>query len=147
MFPSPADGIRLVKRVIGLPGDVISMQNNQLSVNGLPVKYEPLNSNIIDQFPIEQKNRFQFLKEELPAKNHTLMLIPSKPAMRSFPSTKVPAGQYFMMGDNRDDSGDSRYFGFVDRDKIAGKATAVALSLDREHHFLPRWSRFLNSLN
>jgi signal peptidase I len=147
VFPSPADGIRLVKRVIGLPGDVISMQNNQLSVNGSPVKYESLQSDIVRKFPIDQKDRFQFLKEELPTKNHSLMLIPSRPAMRSFPPIKVPAGQYFMMGDNRDDSGDSRYFGFVDREKIAGKATAVALSLDRDHYFLPRWSRFLNSLN
>ena len=51
-----------------------------------------------------------------------------------------------MMGDNRDDSFDSRYWGPVDRKRIVGRATAVVMSLDRNNHWLPRWGRFFTSL-
>jgi len=55
-------------------------------------------------------------------------------------------GRYFMMGDNRDNSFDSRYFGTVARDQIVGRATSVVLSLNKENHWLPRWSRTFSSL-
>jgi signal peptidase I len=58
----------------------------------------------------------------------------------------VPEGQYFMMGDNRDDSFDSRYWGTVERKRIVGRATSVVISLDRNNHWLPRWQRFFTSL-
>ena len=59
----------------------------------------------------------------------------------------VPPGKYFMMGDNRDNSYDSRWFGFVDREAIVGRATAVALSVDLKHHWIPRWKRFFSKLS
>jgi signal peptidase I len=58
----------------------------------------------------------------------------------------VPTGQYFVMGDNRDNSLDSRWFGFVDRVRILGRATAVAISVDPENYYMPRWHRFFRSL-
>ena len=51
---------------------------------------------------------------------------------------QVPAGSYFMMGDNRDNSFDSRYFGVVERNRILGQATTVVLSLNRDNYWLPR---------
>ncbi len=66
--------------------------------------------------------------------------------MRFFGPVKVPDGDYFLMGDNRDESGDSRVFGFVPRDSIVGRATAVAASLNPSDHYLPRWHRFLRAL-
>ena len=66
--------------------------------------------------------------------------------MRFFGPIQVPAGQYFVMGDNRDESGDSRVFGFVPEDSIAGRVTAVAASVDPSNHYLPRWRRFLRTL-
>jgi len=58
----------------------------------------------------------------------------------------VPEGQYFMMGDNRDDSYDSRYWGTVERKRIVGRATAVVMSLDKSNYWLPRSHRFFTSL-
>jgi signal peptidase I len=59
----------------------------------------------------------------------------------------VAEGKYFMMGDNRDDSFDSRFWGAVERKRIVGRATAVVLSVDMKNHWQPRWHRFLSSLD
>ena len=66
--------------------------------------------------------------------------------MRSFGPVQIPEGRYFMMGDNRDDSFDSRYFGTVARGQIVGRATSVVLSLNKENYWLPRWNRSFSSL-
>jgi signal peptidase I len=69
------------------------------------------------------------------------------PAMRSFGPVHVPEDQYFMMGDNRDNSFDSRYFGTVDRSQIVGRTSTVVLSLDKSKYWLPRWDRTCASLD
>lgn len=144
---SPHDGTRLVKRTVGLPGDVVEMQNEQLIINGKPVEYTPLSTVISDQLPEAEGEHSQFATEQLPAHPHAVMATPNIPAKRSFGPVHVPAGHYFVMGDNRDNSFDSRYFGAVERSQIVGKATAVVLSLDRENYWLPRWHRFFRSLD
>lgn len=138
VFRSPADGKRLVKRVAAVPGDVIEMRNDRLFLNGQPASYEASDA-------VTGKSALVF-DETVAGRTHPVMICPSKPALRSFGPVRVPAGRYFVMGDNRDESFDSRYFGFVARDVIVGRATTVALSFDREHYWRPRLNRFLQNL-
>lgn len=146
VFFSPADGRRLVKRVIGLPGDVIAMRNNQLFINGKALRYETLDQKIIDQIAPEYQSNHVFLSENLSGTRHPVMFTPMHPFLHSFAPITVPQGRYFAMGDNRDNSADSRFFGFVERKQIIGRAVAVVIS--RNISFLhPRWSRFFHKLS
>lgn len=146
VFYSPYDGKRLVKRVVGLPGDMIELRNNVLVINGRPVEYRPVADEMLRQMPTAARAERVFATEKLPSRPHLVAGNPAAPAMRSFPAQRVPEGKYFMMGDNRDDSFDSRYWGTVARKQIVGRATTVVVSLDHEHHGLPRWGRTLTSL-
>jgi signal peptidase I len=147
VFFSPKDGTRLVKRVIGLPGDLIEMQDERLSINGQPVSYTPLGAAVSGQLSEADQQRSVFATEQLPACPHAVMAIVGVPAKRTFGPLRVADGHYFMMGDNRDDSFDSRYFGTVERNRIVGRAAAVALSFDRAHYWQPRWGRFFSRLD
>ena len=143
VFFSPADGIRLVKRVIGLPGDVIELRQEQLRINGQPVGYAPWTGSTLTTDE-RGYGRAVFAEEHLLGQTHPVMILPARlGAMRDFGPVQVPAGKYFMMGDNRDDSSDSRYFGFVPRDQIVGRATRIVASFDWQHFACPRPSRFL----
>jgi signal peptidase I len=145
VFYSPKDGMRLIKRVVGLPGDRLAMRKNQLFINGKTAEYDPLPQETIQQFESDQKKGHVFLNEIIKGKKHAVKLTPSRPSLNTFASVIVPEGEYFMMGDNRDNSADSRYFGFVDRNRILGRATMVAISRD-ESFLHPRWSRFFKKL-
>jgi signal peptidase I len=146
VFYSPEDGIRLVKRVIGLPGDRIALHGNQLTINGQPVVWSAANEAWRGYAtPHEQKEAI-VLTETLGTVSHPIITLPHQYALRDFGEITVPAGQYFMMGDNRDRSHDSRYFGFVPRDRFLGQANAVVLSFDPDHYLLPRLSRCLTGL-
>lgn len=146
VFFSPQDGKRLIKRVVGLPGDTIAMHQNQLFINGQFVKYEPLDKEIIDHIELDQQSHHLFFKESLATKKHPVMFTPSSPSLHSFTPINIPEGKYFVLGDNRDNSGDSRFFGFVDRNLIVGRAIKVLIS--RKGSFLhPRWDRFFIDLS
>jgi signal peptidase I len=147
VFFSPRDGMRLVKRVVGVPGDTVELRNNVLVLNGKPVEYQPFANEALRDLAAPDRASSLFAVEQLPGHRHAVAAIPSAPALRSFGSRVVAEGHYFMMGDNRDNSLDSRYFGPVDRKRIVGQATAVAISFDRAHYWLPRWQRFLTSLD
>ena len=146
VFYSPYDGKRLVKRVVGLPGDTIELRNNVLVINGQPVEYQPIAEEIVQSLsPADRAGRV-FAMEQLPGQSHAVAGYPAATATRSFPPQSVPEGRYFMMGDNRDDSFDSRYWGTVERKQIVGRATAVVISLDRQKYRRPRWERSFTSL-
>ncbi len=146
VFFSPHDGKRLVKRVVGLPGDTIELRNDSLVLNGQPVSYQPIAEELLRDVAAMDRSRQIYAQEQLPGQRHLVAAIPSVRAMRDFGPYRVPEGSYFMMGDNRDDSFDSRYYGPVERRRIVGQATAVVLSFDRARYWLPRWQRFFTSL-
>jgi signal peptidase I len=127
-----------IKRVVGLPGDEISYANQRLSINGQPVPTKALG-----EFYDEDSLRYSPLfSEKLGEVEHRILVDPQRqayygPEPKTFPmaqncrytaegvSCKVPAGHYFMMGDNRDNSQDSRYWGFVPDENIVGRAFFV----------------------
>lgn len=147
VFFSPHDGQRLVKRVIGLPGDTLELRNNALVINGQPATYQPIAEELLRDIPTTARAGRVFASEQLPGQTHAVTGNPSAPAPRTFGPFHVPEGQFFMMGDNRDDSFDSRFWGTVKRQQIIGRATAVVMSLDKQNYWLPRWDRFFSSLN
>jgi signal peptidase I len=147
VFYSPKDGTRLIKRVVGLPGDTLELRNNDLVINGQPVAYKPIAEELLRDVAFADRTDHIFAAEQLPGQTHAVAGYPAVPAMRSFGPYLVLKNHYFMMGDNRDDSFDSRYFGPVERKRIVGHATAITLSFDRKHHWEPRWDRFFSALD
>ncbi|MEM9594500.1 MAG: signal peptidase I [Acidobacteriota bacterium] len=143
---SPEDGKRLVKRVVGLPGDIIEVRDLFLYRNGQRAAYSQLDPSIVNSIEPEI-GRDILLAEEIDGREHPIMTKPT-PYRAEAPEGpfEVPPGHFFMMGDNRGNSRDSRFFGTVHRDMILGQATAVALSFDPEAYFWPRWERFFSRL-
>jgi len=147
IFPSPEDGITLVKRVVGLPGDTIELRNEQLLVNGVATQYASATIDADGQLPAATRSQERhYFTERLGERQHAIMLMPSRSTLRSFGPVAVPDGQYLMLGDSRDNSKDSRFFGFVPRDSIVGRAHRVLYSLDAEHWYKPRGDRLLTAL-
>jgi signal peptidase I len=170
---SPEDGKRLVKRVVGLPGDVIEFHNDMyLWRNGEPVKLSEPDWPIPDGSLDQEYPSARVLNEHAEGRDHPVML---HIGGRLRPGELPPPGcrgddevdqqtarrqrwrrntwvcrlgdnEFFVMGDNRNNSRDSRYFGPVDRSLILGQATAVALSFDRNNYFKPRLERFFSDL-
>jgi signal peptidase I len=143
---SPDDGTRLVKRVIALPGDTVQMRNGLLLLNGLPLTYSQADSGYAADLPHNLAARCFCTMEHLDSKTHAVLSIPTIQAMRSFGPVTVPEGYYFVLGDNRDVSRDSRYFGFVPRQSVLGKARAVIISFNILDIYQPRLDRFFTSL-
>jgi signal peptidase I len=146
---APDDGQRLVKRVIGLPGDTIELRNEILYVNGTRQNYSSLAATAFGVRDMEPTERAQaiFAREQLGRHSHGVMALPAYPAPRNYGPITVPAASYLMMGDNRDNSRDSRYFGFMPRREIIGELTGVFASADPAHWLRPRFNRFFSKLD
>ncbi len=143
---SPEDGARLVKRVVGKPGDTLQMIRNVLYLNGRPLSYSETGQDC----PVHVRGgpalRGVLALEDLDRTVHPVVSIPGLSARRSFGPVVVPAGHYFVLGDNRDVSRDSRYFGLVPRASILGRARAVVVSFNLTDKCQPRMGRFLTRL-
>ena len=139
-FP-PNPKVNYIKRVIGLAGDTVEYRNKRLTVNGQAVKDLPDGSYDYLEQGLAMIHNDQF-KETLAGKSFKVLNIPEAPVLApsqvmDFPyrdqcqyddngfKCRVPAGHYFMMGDNRDNSLDGRYWGFVDDKLMVGKAFMV----------------------
>ena len=143
---SPDDGTRLVKRLIAAPGDTVELRNNALLLNGRPLAYGKAADDYAGKLPHDLAGDCIVAMEALGRTVHPVIGIPGIRAMRNFGPVTVPDGCYFVMGDNRDISRDSRFFGFVHRQAILGRARAVILSFDITDKYQPRIGRFLSRL-
>ena len=140
-FTSPADGARLIKRLVGLPGDVIELRDEVLLVNGSPAQYESPRE-VVE--PVGSGGRTVGgvrLTERVAGSERTVQFLAGVPAMRSFGPIVVPEDSYFFMGDNRDNSTDSRYIGAVPRRLLIGRAHRILVSADIKGDWLPRFER------
>jgi len=143
---SPEDDTRLVKRIVGTPGDMVQMKGNELLLNGQPLAYSEMGRDCLVHLSGTQTATGILTMEHLGQSVHPVVRIPGLHALRSFEPVVVPDGYYFVMGDNRDVSRDSRYFGLVPRSSVLGRARAVVVSFDITDKCQPRLGRFLTRL-
>ncbi len=129
---SHAADTRLIKRVVAVEGDTVRLEENRLSING-------------EKASVEAKGSSLFL-ENILGHTRTIALNPLPSPAKSFNSVTVPKGHVLALGDNRNNSVDSRYYGFIPVEEIQGKANFVAFSLDTEDMYLPRKERFFTAL-
>jgi signal peptidase I len=141
IFSSPKDGTTLVKRVVGLPGETVEMRNEKLFIDGKAVNYESASVDEDQLTNATRAPRHEFFAEELAGRTHPIMVLPERRAARTFGPIVVPDNRYLVLGDNRDNSEDSRYIGSIPRDSIVGRAFGVAYSLDADRWYRPRGKR------
>jgi signal peptidase I len=140
VFSSPVDGTRLIKRLVAVPGDVVAMHNKKLVINGEPARYalshkQELARHTGPADPME-------LIEHVAGASRTIRWYPVVLGSDSFQAIVVPAGHYLMLGDNRDNSKDSRYIGTVPRELLIGRAERIVVSVNILDRWMPRWERF-----
>ncbi len=145
VLDSPHDGTRLVKRVIGEAGDTIAMRGGVLLINGESATYEH-GPEPGWSLPPDDVSPHVYLDETVEGFTHAVMLSPGNPVARDFGPVTVPPGHVFVSGDNRDNSFDSRFFGFVPVSAVTGQAVMTLASVDRDRHWQPRWGRFMRAL-
>jgi signal peptidase I len=140
-FSSPANGVRLIKRLVGVPGDVVELRDDRLFINGVAAKYAAPQSY---REPNNYAGSTLAVKsaESIDGSRREIQFLPEVQAWRNFGPVTVPADSYFFLGDNRDDSGDSRYIGFVPRRLLIGRAHHVLVSADFKGNWMPRFNRF-----
>lgn len=129
--------IPFVKRLIGLPGDVVELKNEVLTINGevMPIKLLP-------PLAADDGETVLFGTEELTGRSHPVRILPDRPAFRNFGPITVPDGEVFVMGDNRDESRDARFFGTRPASDLLGRAVGIMWSWNQDFLKGPRWSRF-----
>jgi len=143
---SPHDGQRIVKRVVGIPGDLIEVQGHRLRVNGQPATYEALPALLATAQDLKSLPMADMAIEAVAGRSHAVMNAAENGPGSDLGPIVVPPGSYFLMGDHRDSSFDSRYWGFAERRRIVGRAVAVVASIDVENGYHPRWQRFFTAL-
>lgn len=140
-FDSPKDEVNLIKRVIALGGDKLEMRDNVLFLNGAEVK-RTLVAESRDMPTEIGVTKPQIWREQLAGRSYEVARLTSRNFMRDFDEVTVPAGHVMVMGDSRDNSNDSRFIGFIDIQRITGRAHHVAFSHDVGDYYIPRANRW-----
>jgi len=142
---SSAADKRLVKRLVGMPGDDIAIIGSRVFINGESAHYSTVSQSNIDALRHSDSERGLYLIESIQDGVGHIVNIERRSASRDFQLT-VPEGEYFFMGDNRDNSADSRYYGTFPRDELRGRASRLLVSLNINDAYKPRFERFFASL-
>lgn len=167
IFKHPVDDTDYIKRVIGLPGDTVAMEDGQVILNGEPVLREPMDD---FEIPLSVNTscawggeevtssqgvavcRYTRFRETLPGgRSYEVLDFGNTPA-DNFPATIIPEGHMFVMGDNRDNSRDSRFearagdgVGIVPQDKLVGRAAFIIWSTDGSAEWVKPWTWFTSA--
>lgn len=136
IFESKKAGKRLVKRIIAIPGDTVNMKNNVVSLNGKKFDYKILS---------QTENKL-IAKEKGNNTTYNIQVNKHPGYNSNFYTVKIPNDYYLVLGDNRDNSADSRAIGLIPRDEIIGRSQHVVLSLNYDNYYLPRIERFWHKL-
>jgi len=138
-FSSPEDSERLIKRVIGLPGDTIEMRGKRLVINGREADYETLG---LRDEPLVRGVKAMHVEEDTADNRHEVQWLSRHAPADDFGPIVIPADHYMMLGDNRDNSLDSRFFGLVSRERLIGRAERILVSADYKDTWAVRFDRF-----
>lgn len=144
-FSSPKDGTRLIKRIVGLPGDTVAIRDNLLFINGQRAAYSDPEHVTESPLPGRYLEATRYV-EQIDGERRRVQFFPLAASSATYGPVTVPAGQYFMMGDNRNNSEDSRYIGFVPRELLIGRAGRILVSADIKRDWSPRLERTLSRL-
>ncbi|MFA4874526.1 MAG: signal peptidase I [bacterium] len=155
VFIYPVDNSKdFIKRVMGVPGDRVHIEGREVTINGESVKKRQAE---VSEFPGDKRRLvvrngkqrtipyvrgwrdFDYYEEDVDGHSHLVQY--ERTLERQGYDIVIPPGQYFMMGDNRDNSSDSREWGFVPEQNIKGRAMFVWLPLDKDHGGI-RWHEF-----
>lgn len=141
IFTWPNTSQRMIKRLIGLPGDVVEMRDDRLIVNGRAAHYEAkgASTELLGEVDLVATSQFD---ETVSGNQRRIQVMPQRQALRNFGPVTVPANQYLMLGDSRDNSVDSRFQGLVPRERLIGRAERILVSADILGNWLPRMERF-----
>jgi len=139
-FTSPADGVRLIKRLVAVPGDVVEMRDETLFINGVAAEYRDAQT-VAEPTDFGGSIPATRATERIEGQERSVQFLPRVAARRNFGPVVVPQASYFVLGDNRDNSADSRYIGFVPRRLLIGRAHHILVSANIKGNWLPRVER------
>lgn len=144
-FSSPVDGTRLIKRLVAVPGDVVEVRHGVLLINGVAAEYSDT-TELAEHVAEGVVLPAQRSTERVAGSSRTVQFLSGVGAQRSFGPVTVPADHFFMLGDNRDNSEDSRYIGFVPRHLLIGQANRILVSADITDRWQPRFERMVSRI-
>ena len=138
----------LIKRIVGLPGETIEIANNKVRVNDVQADYRALHKKGFNHLDLYTRTNNDFKLEVFEDSAHPIMV---QKETNDHPSSSIkiniPDGYYFVLGDNRSSSIDSRNIGLIPREHVFGRARAVAFSVDYDNFYLLRKERFFKDLD
>ena len=150
VFRYPEDpSTDFIKRIVGLPGDTIRYRNKTLYINGKKMPQQLIGEYFGDVSPYPHVRSAQRREEDLEGREHDILINPGQPSGGRYAVIRdyvVPAGNYFVMGDNRDNSKDSRFWGNMPEENLVGKAFLIWMNWGADDGWIG-WSRIGNSID